>query len=185
MTAEATPGGVVGGVVLVGPRGAGKTEAGRRLAAHLGVPFVDADDEVERETGRSAGELLRDGALRPVEAGVLARLLSGGPVVLATGGGAVLWDGFAQAARRWTVVWLDAEPDELARRVAADGRDRPPLTDGPPEDEAAAVRSERAALYRAAASHRVDTTGRAPDEVCRILARLLSNRCDPEAPRAD
>jgi len=181
MTDEAAP----GGVVLVGPRGAGKTEAGRRLAAHLGVPFVDADDEVERETGRTAGDLLRTGALRPVEAGVLARLLSGGAVVLATGGGAVLWDGFREAVRRWTVVWLDAEPDELARRIAGDRRDRPPLTDGPPGEEAAAVRAERAPLYRAAAARRVDTTGRTPEEVCRILVRLLSNGCDPEAPRAD
>ncbi len=182
-------------MVLIGLRGAGKSSVGPELARLLGVPFVDADDEVERASGRTVAALLSAGELRPAEAMVLARLLAGESCVLATGGGAVLWDAFGDATRRgdWTVIWLDAGSDELARRLAGDGAERPSLTGRPASPpgcanemdeigEIAAVRAERDALYRAAAAYRIDTAGKTPGEVSRFVARLL---CDDERPTAD
>src|SRR6202034_4614854 len=80
-------------VVLVGMMGAGKTSVGKRLAAKLGLPFVDADAEIEAGAQLTISEIFeRFGELyfRDGERKVIARLLNGGPLVLATGGGAFM-----------------------------------------------------------------------------------------------
>jgi shikimate kinase len=80
-------------VVLVGMMGVGKSSIGRRLAARLGVPFVDADTEIEKAAGMSIPDIFArhgEANFRSGEARVIARLLEGGPQVLATGGGAVM-----------------------------------------------------------------------------------------------
>src|SRR6188508_3372399 len=78
-------------IVLVGMMGAGKSSVGRRLAARLGVPFVDADIEIEKAAGMTITEIFAthgEPYFRAGEARVIARLLESGPQVLATGGGA-------------------------------------------------------------------------------------------------
>src|SRR6187399_3451595 len=80
-------------VVLVGMMGAGKSTIGRRLAARLRLPFLDADIEIEAAAGMSIPDIFEihgEPHFRDGEARVIARLLNGGPIVLATGGGAVL-----------------------------------------------------------------------------------------------
>src|SRR5664279_4992920 len=80
-------------VVLVGMMGAGKSSIGRRLSARLGIPFVDADSEIESAAGMSIPEIFAkhgEPYFRGGEARVIARLLDSGPNVLATGGGAVM-----------------------------------------------------------------------------------------------
>ena len=80
-------------VVLVGMMGAGKSSVGRRLAARLGIPFVDADIEIEKAAGMTIAEIFAahgEPYFRAGEARVIARLLEGGPQVLATGGGAFM-----------------------------------------------------------------------------------------------
>src|SRR6516164_9715900 len=80
-------------IVLIGMMGVGKSSIGRRLGARLGIAFVDADAEIERAAGMSIADIFaRHGeeSFRSGEARVIARLLSGGPQVLATGGGAVM-----------------------------------------------------------------------------------------------
>ena len=77
-------------VVLVGMMGAGKSTIGRRLAARLNLPFVDADTEIEAAAGMSIPEIFEvhgEPHFRDGEARVIARLLEAGPAVLATGGG--------------------------------------------------------------------------------------------------
>src|SRR6201996_8058691 len=101
-------------VVLVGMMGAGKSTIGRRLAARLQLPFVDADTEIEARAGMPTPEIcdfrgephFRDG-----EARVIARLLDSGPGVLATGGGAVMREETrARIAARAVSIWLRADP---------------------------------------------------------------------------
>ena len=107
-------------VVLVGLMGCGKSSVGRRLAARLGLPFVDADEEIERAAAMTITEifvehgeaLFRDGERR-----VIARLLASGPQVLATGGGAVMnAETRANIKRHGVSVWLRAELPVLMRR---------------------------------------------------------------------
>lgn len=173
------------GVVLIGPRGAGKSTVGPLLAARLGLPFEDVDERIRRETGRTIGDLLREGVFRGLEAECLAARLRGPPAVVAAGGGAVLWEGFRDAAQGWRVVWLDAGAAVLAERIARDPRERPSLGGRPPAEEIGDVARERRPLYAAAAWRRVATDHLDPVTVCRRIAELLASARQPGAASSD
>lgn len=123
-------------VVLVGLMGCGKSSIGRRLATKLALPFIDADEEIERVAQKSISEIFSDHGeafFRDRESKVIARLLAHGPQVLATGGGAFITPGTRQLILDTGLsVWLRAELPVLMRRVAK--RDtRPLLKGGDPE----------------------------------------------------
>ena len=128
-------------LVLVGLMGCGKSSIGRRLAAAIGLPFVDADDEIERAALKTIPEIFADHGetyFREGERKVIKRLLGNGPQVLATGGGA-----FMNAETRAAIqaegisIWLRADLDVLMRRVAK--RDNRPLLKA--DDPAAVMRT--------------------------------------------
>ncbi|MPZ39013.1 MAG: shikimate kinase [Rhizobiales bacterium] len=124
-------------VVLVGMMGAGKSSIGRRLATRLAIPFVDADAEIEKAAGMSIPDIFAtrgEPDFRAGEARVIARLLDGGPQVLATGGGAFMnSDTRAAISAKGVSVWLNADLDTLMRRIKR-RHDRPLLhTDDPAE----------------------------------------------------
>jgi len=112
-------------VVLVGMMGAGKSSIGRRLATRLGIPFVDADTEIENAAGMTIAEIFAkhgEPYFRAGEARVIARLLDQGPQVLATGGGAVM-DAQTRALIRdkSLSIWLKADLDVLLKRTRRRG----------------------------------------------------------------
>jgi shikimate kinase len=123
-------------IVLVGMMGVGKSSIGRRLAARLGVPFVDADSEIEKAAGMSIADIFArhgEADFRSGEARVIARLLDGGPQVLATGGGAVMnADTRAAIKAKGVSIWLSAELDVLLRRINKRKNDRPMLQTADP-----------------------------------------------------
>jgi shikimate kinase len=108
-------------IVLVGMMGAGKTSVGRRLAGRLGVPFVDADTEIENAAGMTIPEIFASHGepyFRAGEARVIARLLENGPQVLATGGGAMMSEQIRDLIGvKGISVWLKADIDVLTRRT--------------------------------------------------------------------
>src|SRR5262245_16637226 len=134
-------------IVLVGMMGAGKSSIGRRLAARLGLAFVDADAEIEKAAGMSIPDIFTtrgEPEFRAGEARVIARLLEGGPQVLATGGGAFMNSDTRRAiGAKGVSVWLKAEFDVLMRRIKR-RQDRPLLKT---EDPAATLRELIAARY--------------------------------------
>lgn len=119
-------------IALVGLMGVGKSSVGRRLANALGLPFRDADAEVEAAAGRSIPEIfaeLGEPAFRDGERRVIARLLEGPPHVLATGGGAFMNETTRELIKAHAIsVWLKADLDVLARRVGR--KDSRPLLAG-------------------------------------------------------
>jgi len=124
-------------VVLVGLMGAGKSCVGRRLAARLGIAFADADKEIEAAAGLTISEIftkLGESAFREGERKVMARLLSGEPMILAAGGGAFLDPETRRLVKTHGVsLWLRADLDLLVKRTA--GRDhRPLLKTGDPRE---------------------------------------------------
>jgi shikimate kinase len=123
-------------IVLVGMMGVGKSSIGRRLAARLGVPFVDADSEIEKAAGMNIADIFArhgEADFRSGEARVIARLLDGGPQVLATGGGAVMnADTRAAIKAKGVSIWLSAELDVLMRRINKRKNDRPMLQTADP-----------------------------------------------------
>ena len=109
-------------IVLIGMMGAGKSTIGRRLAARLRLPFLDADIEIEvAHDGLTIPEIFArygEPYFRDGEARVIARLLNNGPSVIATGGGAIMREETRNRIRDQGVsIWLKAEVDVIMKRV--------------------------------------------------------------------
>lgn len=138
-------------VVLIGMMGVGKSSIGRRLAGRFGIPFVDADAEIEKAAGMTIADIFAHRGevdFRSGEARVIARLLEGGPQVLAAGGGAFMNAGTRAAIRAKGVsVWLKADLDVLLRRISKRRNERPLLQTGDPEDTLRALLVEREPIY--------------------------------------
>ena len=138
-------------IVLIGMMGVGKSSIGRRLAGRLGIPFVDADAEIEKAAGMSIADIFAhrgEADFRSGEARVIARLLEGGPQVLAAGGGAFMNAGTREAIRAKGVsVWLKADLDVLLRRISKRRNERPLLQTGDPEETLRALLIEREPVY--------------------------------------
>jgi shikimate kinase len=138
-------------IVLIGMMGVGKSSIGRRLGVRLGVPFVDADGEIEKAAGMNIADIFaRHGEtyFRSGEARVIARLLEGGPQVLATGGGAVMnADTRAAIKAKGVSIWLNAEFDLLMRRINKRKNERPLLQTADPAATLRQLLEERAPVY--------------------------------------
>lgn len=137
-------------IVLVGLMGCGKSSVGRRLASRLGLGFVDADEEIERVAAKSIVEIFADHGeayFRDGERRVIARLLSTGPQVLATGGGAFINpETRVNIRERGISIWLRADLPVLMRRVSK--RDtRPLLKSGDPEATMRDLIAKRYPIY--------------------------------------
>ena len=143
-------------VVLVGLMGVGKSTVGRRLAARLGLPFADADAEIEAAAGLSVAEIFErygEAHFRDGERRVIARLIDGTPKVIATGGGAFIDpDTRALILARAVAVWLDADIATLVERVGRRST-RPLLTGRDPQQVLAALAAVRNPLYAEAQIH--------------------------------
>jgi len=165
-------------VLLLGMMGSGKSSVGRALSERTGWSFVDNDALVERATGRTARELLRDrgeDAMRDAESEALrAGLALPMPAIVATAAGTILRDNDRDAiARGGLVVWLHAAPDVLAAR-AVGAAHRPWLDDDPVAWFERTI-AERAPLYRGIADVEIDTgSGDAEAAADRVVERLAT-----------
>lgn len=137
-------------LVLVGMPGAGKSSVGRRLAKRLDLPFFDADDEIEKAAGMSIPDIFAsrgEAEFRLGEKRVLARLLQGGPAIIATGGGAFMnADTRARVVETGISVWLRADLPTLLRRVKK-RNDRPLLAGADAAERLAALQATREPVY--------------------------------------
>jgi shikimate kinase len=138
-------------IVLVGMMGVGKSTIGKRLAARLGLRFFDADVEIEvAHAGMTIPEIFAthgEPYFRDGEARVIARLLEGGPIVLATGGGAFIREETrTRIAAKAVSIWLRADHDVIMRRVRRRA-DRPLLQTADPEATVTRLLTEREPIY--------------------------------------
>jgi shikimate kinase len=138
-------------IVLVGMMGAGKSTIGRRLSARLRLPFLDADSEIEAAAGMSIPDIFEihgEPHFRDGEARVIARLLDGGPAVLATGGGAFMReDTRKRIGDKAVSVWLKADADIIMKRVKRRA-DRPLLQTADPAATVGRLIEEREPVYQ-------------------------------------
>jgi len=171
-------------VVLVGMMGAGKSSIGRRLALRLGIPFVDADEEIEvAHAGMKIQEIFAEHGepyFRAGEARVIARLLESGPQVLATGGGAFMNpDTRAVVAAKAVSIWLKAEFDVLMKRIRR-RHDRPLLKTADPGATLRSLMEERYPVYALAdltVQSRDVQHDKIVDELVSALAGRLGTAC--------
>ncbi|RME26416.1 MAG: shikimate kinase [Deltaproteobacteria bacterium] len=157
------------GVALAGFMAVGKSTIGRRLAVRLELPFVDLDEAIVAQEGRSIPDLFADGgelAFREAERRALGTVLAGGPQVLALGGGTIHhFDNLERLRAVLPVVVLDAPWSVIAARLGhGSGR--------PLAGEARALWEARRAVDLAAGT--VVDVGHDPPDVAveRVLAVL-------------
>jgi shikimate kinase len=166
-------------VVLVGLMGAGKTSIGRRLAARLGLPFRDADHEIETAAGCTIPEFFErhgEAEFRKGEHKVIARLLTEEPVhVLATGGGAYMDPATRRLIRDHGIsIWLRAGLDLLVERTGR-RNNRPLLRKGNPRETLARLMEQRYPVY-AEADITVDSDEAPPEAAAaRVLEALRTH----------
>jgi len=165
-------------VLLLGMMGSGKSSVGEALSVRTGWPFIDNDALVERATGRTARELLRDEgeeAMRDAESEALrAGLAIPAPAIVATAAGTILReDDRGAIARGGLVVWLHAAPDVLAARAV--GATHRPWLDDDPVGWFERTIEERAPLYRSIADLEIDTGTTDPEAAAgRVIERLAT-----------
>ncbi len=171
-------------LVLTGFRATGKSLVGAELARRLGYRFLDTDELLRRRLDADVADYVaRHGwqRFRDEERQVLAELAGRRNLVLATGGGAIMH------RREWrllrahgTVIWLQADPETIVRRMARDratAGQRPSLTGQDPARETVALLAERTPLYARGSDLAVDTVGRSPAALAdHILQRLAGRR---------
>ncbi|MBL8899855.1 MAG: class I SAM-dependent methyltransferase [Planctomycetes bacterium] len=176
-------------IALLGPRAAGKSTIGERLAALLAVPYVDLDREIEAAEGQRCAELLRahgEAWFRERELEALERVCARGAQVLATGGGVVTTERARELLReRYRCFALLASPACLAERVRAQGgaATRPGLTQEDPAAEVEALLRVRLPHYLALAESLWSSERMSVEELARTLALCVqgTHGIEPEA----
>ena len=166
-------------VVLVGMMGVGKSTIGKRLAQRLGIEFIDADNEIEKAAGYTIPEIFEkygEPHFRDGERRVIARLLRDRSAhVLAAGGGAFNdADTRALAGERAISIWLTADIDILARRLARRGN-RPMLDVDQDLTERLRDLSELRDPYYGLADIRVDTSDGDPEDCVGVVLSELTD----------
>lgn len=166
-----------GSFFLVGPMGAGKSTIGRQLARALKLKFIDSDREIETRTGVDIPlifELEGEAGFRAREQAVIDDLTGRPDIVLATGGGAVLYpENRRNLTTRGYVIYLHTSVPQQLKRTARD-RNRPLLVTADPAARLNELMAIREPLYREVADLVVDTDGRKVGEVVSSIIDALS-----------
>lgn len=166
-------------IVLIGMPGAGKSTIGHKLAAKLGIPFADADREIEAAAGMTVTEIfaqLGEPAFREGERRVIARLLAGNRMVLATGGGAFMNETTrALIKQQGLSIWLKADLDVLLERTSRTN-DRPLLAKGDPRAILIDLMLKREPLY-ALADLTVQSEERPIDVIADRVIQAINDYC--------
>ena len=162
-------------LVLLGLPGVGKTTVGAGVAARLGWPFLDFDQEIERREGMTVGQIFEsrgEAAFRALESALTHELAGRREMVLAPGGGWVTQPALVGLLRPpASLVYLRAEPATVAARLAAGRDSRPLLRDGNLLERLEGLLAAREGAYTLA-DHIVDTELLDPERVIDMVAAL-------------
>lgn len=163
-------------IVLTGFMGTGKSAVGLILSDQLGLPLVDADAELEKETGRTIAQIFSEdgeGRFRELEKDVVQRLASSQAQIITTGGGAVLDPGNLAALKASGIlICLRARPETILSRIKMEAH-RPLLEGGDRLTTIRELLASRAAIYDQI-SHQVDTDGQTPLQVAEKIQSILA-----------
>lgn len=157
-------------LVLVGFMGCGKSAISRRLGEKLNYPVLDTDDLIEKQEERTISEIFADEGedyFRGLESRTLAAFIEGTlkKHIVATGGGIVVTEGNADMLKHLGyVIWLDAKPDTVIKRVA-ESATRPLLQTEDPAETIRRLSAQRRPLYEEVANLRMETDGLSFDEI--------------------
>ncbi len=177
---KTTPEKISTNIILIGYRGCGKTTVAKELSTILGNPYVDTDEIIKQQVGKTIAEIFSDKGeiqFRQYERSVITDLAQHPPKILSVGGGAILDPQNVTNLRAiGTIFWLQATEEMLRKRMEqhqATATDRPALRGDNPLDEIAELLVKRSPLYEKAATHIIDTTNQSPTEVAKRIIELV------------
>lgn len=169
-------------ILLIGFRGTGKTTLGKGLALKLHLPFLDADEEIQKKEGLTIKEIVENRGwsyFRKLEREFLRGLLGKENLVCALGGGAILHEEeMANLKRESLILWIDANLREIKKRLEKDKKSasqRPALTNLSWEEEIEKIYKERLPLYQKWADFRVDTTSKSSEVLIKEVLNYLKD----------
>lgn len=174
---------------LVGYRGTGKTTLAKYLSDQLGLPWFDSDIEVEKMEGMTIREIFEkhgETGFRDREVAAIERLSQQPASVIALGGGAILRPKNRQTIQRTgACVWLNAQPEELAKRIHGDvltAQRRPALTGLSSIDEIVSLLARREPLYEEVSQLKVETDQDSLESIVKRVAVWYQQRRKEDAP---
>ena len=160
--------------------GCGKSSVGRRLSELLCCPFIDLDDVIELQTGRTIPEIFaNDGeaAFRQMELEVLERILKPPTAIVSLGGGTVTQERCAEMVKENTVcIYLRASVDTLVSRLSNQDAGRPLLKGSDLRTRIDKLMEQRSAIYESTAHHILDTDGLSIDEVAQSITEIFDSK---------
>lgn len=163
-------------IVLLGFMAVGKSHVGRLLARHLGLPFLDLDEEMERKTRMSISDIFREmgeEGFRELEKRLLEEVITLDGWVISLGGGAILHsETLERLKKKSLMILLTAHPEAIYKRMRTTSS-RPLLRGGDPLDRIHSLLRERWPLYLRAADLLVETTGLKPEDVAEELVKVI------------
>lgn len=169
-------------IILIGYRGSGKSSVGKLLALRLGWAFVDTDEQIVRRAGKSIAEIFAhagEAGFRELESAVVAEAAGTDHTIIAAGGGVVLRaENVARLKQHGRLVWLQAAPEVLWRRIQADlktAASRPNLTAAGGLEEIRRLLNLRAPLYAAAADFTVDASSGTVEQLAERVAAWIGD----------
>ena len=164
-------------ITLVGLMGSGKSMLGKRLAKQLDMPFADSDKAIEDAAGLTISnifDIAGDAKFREIEERIIAELVTSGPLVLATGGGAICQTNTAKLLQKQSVVvWLQAAPETLMARIGT-STTRPLLAGDDPLGKLRQLSVDRQKHYQRAHIH-LNTDGMSGDKALVTLIEALDS----------
>jgi len=179
-------------IILIGYRCTGKTSVGRRIAVHMGIPFYDTDELIQRQVGKTIREMVEEegwDAFRAQERAIIKKLPASADAVIAAGGGAIMDPENRKSLKHnGLFVWLIADVKTIVERMRDDrtsDAQRPPLSGHSLEQETTEVLEARKPIYRALADCTIDTSGKGIAAIAdEILSALSRCRLDEQRSRA-
>ena len=176
-------------IALIGFMGAGKSAVGRALAAAAGMDFVDLDSRIQQKAGRSISQIFSydgEAAFRRIESQAVSEANGSENTVIACGGGVVLDQSNIEALKRnATIVYLQAEPSVLLRRVLNSPERRPLLQVVDPASAMGGLLKRRLPLYEAAADLTIDTSALDIESVVKKIITELKTNDSQDFPEQD
>ena len=165
-------------IALVGLRGAGKSTLGSRLATERNVPFIELDQEIEKDTGMPLAEIFSlygQSGYRAIEKRTLERVLRASErAIISVGGGIVSEkETYDFLLTHCYTIWLKAQPEEHMSRVIAQGDFRAMAGSDRAMEDLRRILESREPLYRKADAS-VDTSGQSVEESFTKLKAALA-----------
>ncbi len=162
-------------IVLIGVPGAGKTTVGSLLAQSLKYEFIDTDQIIEQQLGKSISDIfIQDGEefFRKIEAQVIASALKNELIVVSVGGGALMNTHTRDLIKSQTAIWLQAGLSQAVDRIGMN-KNRPLLL-GNVRGQLADLMAAREPFYIECAKLVVDTNDLSPQEVVEEIEKQLA-----------